>query len=230
MEATLEAMQLPYLTITEAVKKTQRSSSTIRRVIRSITDSASHPDRSGIEPTTKVVEVFKKKGENFTWTIREDVLLKHLPSAPTAADSPKEDAQKSSGESPSGMEKAVFEILKNELALKNQQIEKQWEVIQSLNDRLREGNILMGSLQQRLALPVAESPTPVVDAPAHRSPAARADGEGGPSMEPSVEAKRASKKKVMEAREKLSKRPPVEASMNVSTQAPKKGVLSWLFR
>lgn len=215
MEATLEAMPLPYLTITEAVKKTQRSSSTIRRIIRSITDHPSHADRSGIEPTLKAVEAFKKKGENFTWTIREDVLIKHLPSAPAAADLGSDLVGKSSTKSSSGMEKAVFEILKNELALKNQQIEKQWEVIQSLNDRLREGNILMGSLQQRLALPVTESPAPVVEAA---------------STEASMEVKRASKKKVMEAKEKLSKRAPVEASMNASKETPKKGVLSWLFR
>jgi hypothetical protein len=56
----------------------------------------------------------------------------------------------------SDVPKDVLHILEKELDMKSQQIEKQWEVIQSLNDRLREGNILMHSLQQRLALPAAE--------------------------------------------------------------------------
>lgn len=205
MEGSLEAMTTPLLTIAEASDKTGRSHSTIRRLIKTITESADHVDRAGIEPTPKAVEAFKKKGENFTWKIREDVLIKHLPSAPTAE-------KKSGLHSGSEMTGDILQILKHELDLKNQQIEKQWDVIQSLNDRLREGNILMGSLQQRLALPHPESPAPInVDTP---------------PTEASTILQKASKKKVAEVKQKLSKKTPVEAS----TDTPKKRMLSWLFR
>ena len=51
-------------------------------------------------------------------------------------------------------------MLRAELAIKNQQISQQAELISKqadlvsgLSERLREGNILIGSLQQQLALP-----------------------------------------------------------------------------
>lgn len=143
-------MDTPLLTIGEATQKTGLSASTIRRLIRSITDSASHPDRKAIEPTTQQVETLKKKGENFTWKIREDILERHLKTA-------QKEERKSASSARGGTSPEVLQILRSELDLKNQQIEKQWEVIHALNDRLREGNILMGSLQQRLALPTAEA-------------------------------------------------------------------------
>lgn len=205
MEGTLEAMTIPYLTIGEAAKKTCRSPSTIRRIIRSITDGQSNEYRSGIEPASKAVEAFKKKGENFTWRIREDILLKNMSSA-------LKEEEKSSARFSSKMEKDVLQIFRQELDRKNRQIDKQWEVIQSLSDRLREGNILMGSLQQRLALPAADSPA--------------AASVSSPSMEPSIEVKRASKRKVQDVKEKLARR----ASMEAVTKPSRRGVLSWLFR
>lgn len=206
MEATLEAMTIPLLTIAEAAEKIGRSHSTIRRLIKTIADTATHPDRSGIEPSPKTVEAFKKKGENFTWMVREDVLRKHLQSAPRIE-------EKSAAESSNHTKEDVFQILRKELEIKNRQIEKQWDVINSLNERLREGNILMGSLQQRLALPTGESPSPIV--------------VETPSMEASKEFQRASKKKVMEAKQAVASK---KASTNVVMKASKKRMLSWLFR
>lgn len=205
MEGTLEAVTLPYLTIGEAAKQTRRSPSTIRRIIRSITDGQSNEDRSGIEPRPKAVEASKKKGENFTWRIREDILLKNMPSA-------LKEEEKSLARSSSKMEKGILQIFRQELNLKNRQIEKQWEVIKSLNDRLREGNILMGSLQQRLALPAADSHAPA--------------SVSSHSVEPSIEVKRASKRKVQDVKEKLARR----ASMEAVTKPSRRGVLGWLFR
>lgn len=153
------SMDTPFITISEATEKTGRSASTIRRLIRTITETANHPDRSAVEPDAKQVAILKKKGENFTWKIREDVLLKNFEGALKE--------EKKLAATPTG---DILDILQKELELKNQQIEKQWEVIHALNDRLREGNILMGSLQKRLAPPAAESPVdPVVDAAAMKS-------------------------------------------------------------
>ena len=146
-------MDTSFLTIAEACDKTGRSPSTVRRLIHALAQD-DHVDRAAIEPSPTEVLAFKKKGENFTWRIREDVLQKHFASAP-------KEAKKTKVE-PTG---DIFSILQRELELKNQQIEKQWEVIHSLNDRLREGNILMGSLQKRLSLPEAPSPAEsIVDA------------------------------------------------------------------
>ncbi len=140
------SMDTPFITIAEATEKTGRSASTIRRLIRTITETEDHPDRDGIEPTAKQAAAFKKKGENFTWRVREDIITKNFSGAPAAE-------KKSAPQVGAN----ILDILQNELSLKNQQIEKQWEVIHALNDRLREGNILMGSLQQRLGPPPAES-------------------------------------------------------------------------
>ncbi len=71
-----------FLTIAEACEKTSRSASTIRRLIKSIADDDTHVDRAAIEPTPKEVAAFKKKGENFTWRIREDIVMREFTAAP----------------------------------------------------------------------------------------------------------------------------------------------------
>lgn len=141
-------MDNTFLTIAEAGKLTGRSASTIRRLIHTITETPAHPDREAVLPDPVAVAAFKKKGENFTWTVRQDVILSNFNAAPKE--------EKKAKAEPTG---DIFSILQKELDLKNSQIEKQWEVIHSLNDRLREGNMLMGALQKRLSLP--EAPTPV---------------------------------------------------------------------
>jgi hypothetical protein len=136
------SMEPTFLTIAEAIEQTGKSASTIRRIIRTIADDANHADRDGIQPSVKEVAAFKKKGENFTWKIRADLLTQESNAALTKKKKTTSDV------SPD-----ILTILNKELELKNQQIEKQWEVIHALNDRLREGNILMGSLQKRLGPP-----------------------------------------------------------------------------
>lgn len=135
-------MESSFLTIAEACAKTARSPSTIRRIIHGIASDPSSHDRKAVEPSPAKAATLKKKGENFTWRIREDILLRAIGGAQAAE-------KKSSSK---GAQDALA-ILQRELVIKNQQIEKQWEVIQALNERLREGNILMGALHRRLALP-----------------------------------------------------------------------------
>ena len=185
-----------FLTIAEAVEKTGRSPSTVRRLIRQIAESAAHPDRTAIEPTVKQVDVFKKKGENFTWKIREDILMKNFERAQL-----QEQKYKTTG----GTD--VLQILRRELELKNTQIERQFEVIQSLNERLREGNILMGSLQQRLALPEPQSPS--------------ASAVEAVSSQSSTEAAQTSSRKSPE-------QPVHGASVKPSKKSSKKGILRWI--
>ena len=197
-EVTLEAMTTPLLTIAEASEKTGRSASTIRRLIHTITETDNHPDRTGVEPKPKAVVALKKKGENFTWKISEEVLMKNF-----------EKAQMENKKTVHYDQKDILQILKGELELKNQQIEKQWEVIHALNDRLREGNILMGSLQQRLALPegTSESPPPVE--------ASVMEADGVPSTEGSGGSQ---------------KMPSTKPSMKATAKAPRRGIWSWFAR
>ena len=138
----MASMETSFLTIAEAIEQTGRSASTIRRIIRTIADDAHHPNRDGVQPSVKQVAAYKKKAENFAWKIRADLLDDNSGSALTKKK-----------KSASDFSPDILTILNKELALKNQQIEKQWEVIHALNDRLREGNILMGSLQKRLGPP-----------------------------------------------------------------------------
>src|SRR5207244_1133913 len=80
-----------------------------------------------------------------------EVPLESSPEKGTAA-SPRPSASSAEGE--------LLAMLRRELEIKNQQIiqqseiiAKQMELVSGLGERLREGNILIAGLQQKLALP-----------------------------------------------------------------------------
>src|SRR5439155_13557433 len=71
----------------------------------------------------------------------------------------------------------LLSMLRGELQIKNQQIaqqseliSKQMELISGLSERLREGNVLLGSLQQRLALPENRADNEPVSVKTSRTP------------------------------------------------------------
>lgn len=186
------SMNTPYLTLAEASAKTGRSLSTVRRLIHSISKDQHHPERDAVIPSHEEAEALKKKGENFTWRIRQDIVDREFGSAP----SKKEKVQ-------SELSMDVLAMLQKELDMKNQQIEKQWEVIGSLNERLREGNILMASLQKRLALPEpASMETSTVEASKVESSAepskksSKVNAEKGTAQKAAKEAEKNVKKKM----------------------------------
>jgi hypothetical protein len=186
------SMNTPYLTLAEASAKTGRSLSTVRRLIHSISKDQHHPERDAVIPSHEEAEALKKKGENFTWRIRQDIVDREFGSAP----SKKEKVQ-------SELSVDVLAMLQKELDMKNQQIEKQWEVIGSLNERLREGNILMASLQKRLALPEpASMETSTVEASKVESSAepskksSKVNAEKGTAQKAAKEAEKNVKKKM----------------------------------
>ena len=148
-------MESTFFTIAEAAAQSGRSPSTVRRIIHAIVKADDHSHRSGVLPSKEEARAFDKKGEMFKWRIREDIMMREMHSA--------QRREKSTHASPPP---DILSILRDELALKNTQIEKQWEVIHALNDRLREGNILMGSLQKQLAPP---SSSPSQDIPVEAS-------------------------------------------------------------
>lgn len=145
-----------FLTVKEAAELTRKSTSSIRRIIYPIVEADDHPDRSQIQPSVEEVRELRMKGENFPWRLSEELLRREVP-----AD---DHLEKGTGGTPkqdfaTGTD-ALISMLRRELDIKNiqiaqqgQTIEKQMDVITGLSERLREGNVLIGSLQQHLALP-----------------------------------------------------------------------------
>lgn len=166
-----------FLSIQECSVRTGKSGSTIRRFIKSIVNNPQHADRGLIDPSPADIAKVKGTDVPFAWRVSEVLLLRAFPKAGEALGEgfkPKEIQEE-------GITDGLFTLLKGELQykerhlqetaeqlkVKDQQILKQSEIIQSLNDRLREGNLLMGSLQQHLSLSGAKKESPqetVVDA------------------------------------------------------------------
>lgn len=134
-----------FLTVREAAKLTGKSPSSIRRVIYPIIHDDAHVDRQHISPSVDEAQALRMKGENFPWRISEELLEREV-SVARPTDKSTATPAMNDGQS------ELLTMLREELQIKNQQIKQQMEVISGLSERLREGNILIGSLQQRLAL------------------------------------------------------------------------------
>lgn len=144
-----------FLTVKEAAQQTGKSSSSIRRIIYPILETDGHPDRLQIQPTVEDVQQLRMRGENFAWKISQELLQREIPPEPPAEKG--SDKPGSRGLHDSDAE--LLSMLRKELDIKNQQITQQaamlaaqMEVMSGLSERLREGNILIGSLQQQLGL------------------------------------------------------------------------------
>ena len=137
-----------FLTVNAAATFSNRSPSSVRRIIYPILEHKKHPDRHHIEPDVATAKSLRMKGENFAWKISEELLRRVM----------KEEGPKAHAESKSTVKgapdqsTAIIEILRKQLDIKDQQISAQNDVIKGLSERVREGNILMGSLQQQLSL------------------------------------------------------------------------------
>ena len=141
-----------FLTVKEAANLTGKSPSSIRRVIYPIIHDDAHADRQHVLPSVEEAQALRLKGENFAWRISEELLQREVPVAPPS-ENPNPSQVMSEGHS------ELLAMLREELQIKNQQItqqtemlSKQMELINGLSERLREGNILIGSLQQRRTL------------------------------------------------------------------------------
>ena len=149
-----------FLTVKEAAEQTGKSPSSIRRIIYPIIHDDQHADRPHIEPTIEQVQDLRMKGENFAWRLSEELLAREI-----GAKAPEVGSIKSApllGVDPSLRE--LVALLRDQLQqsheqliVKDQQIASLSDITKSLNDRLREGNILMGSLQQQFALPTGKA-------------------------------------------------------------------------
>lgn len=138
----------------DAARLAGKSISTFRRLVRSIVADEQHPDRQFLLPTVEEVRRLKAEGEQFAWTISDELLNREFGN---------EAARDAAARMPERGAEPLAELIallreqlqenREQLKVKDQQIASQTEIIQSFNERLREGNILIGSLQQQLALP-----------------------------------------------------------------------------
>ena len=159
-----------HLTVTEARKLTGKSDSTIKRMIRDIVQDANHPDRSFILPSHDEVERRKKANEPYVWKIDSELLRRRFDMGGQASGTDESPKQSTGG----GEHDIVLQVLREQLKSKDSQLhtlevqlDRKDEQISNLNERMRESNILMKELQQRLviAAPVAQpARTDVVDA------------------------------------------------------------------
>ena len=143
-----------FLTVKEAAQRTGKSSSSIRRAFYPIIKNDAHPDRAHIEPSIEEALKLRVKGEGFAWRISQEWLQREIPAEPETPDG----ATTAHAASDSSAAE-LLAMLQRELAIKNAQITrdsellvKLTELVSGLSERLREGNILIGSLQQQLTL------------------------------------------------------------------------------
>jgi hypothetical protein len=144
---------MAFLSVRAAAERVGKSTSSIRRLIHPIVKRDDHPDRDLVQPSVAEATRLRLAGVNFPWQVSEE-LLSRIPAAPATEHSPAPSAGKSGG---SG-EADLLAMLRGELDIKNRQIArqadligKQVELVGGLSERLREGNVLIASLQQRLA-------------------------------------------------------------------------------
>ena len=162
-----------FLSVKEAARRTGKSPSSIRRVIYPIIHDDKHPDRGHIQPSVEEAMQLRVKGENFAWRLSEELLHREMPVDAGPANGSPSSSSKLGGHG----EGELIGMLRGELEIKNRQISgqselisKQMELISGLSERLREGNVLMGSLQQRLALPEARGANQTINAETKRTP------------------------------------------------------------
>lgn len=183
-------MSEPFLTVREAALFTGKSPSSIRRLLHPILQAEKHADRQFIQPSVDEVLKLRMKGESFPWRVSEEFLRRAVP--------PEIVSEKGAGAPSKGSnqdETPLLAMLRRELDIKNQQItqqgeliSKQMELISGLGERLREGNILIGALQQRLTLPDGKeksSQKPIVTKPREATSLSETGTEAGPkALEP----------------------------------------------
>ena len=169
-----------FLTVSEAVKLTGKSASSIRRLFKDIRDDPNHPDRHHVQPSVDEVLRLREKGENFPWRVSEEFLRQKI----TIDDPGKKGSDPVHGRPSSDAIVELLSMLQKELEIKNQQLAQQNEMLakqmqlnEALTERLREGNVLMGSLQQQLTLPQGSTRSNVVDASASKSREGESDAK-----------------------------------------------------
>ena len=122
-----------FLTVNAAATFSNRSPSSVRRILYPILEQKKYPDRHHIEPDVATAKSLRMKGENFAWKIAEELLRRVM-----AEEGPKANAESRSAEKGRpDQSAAIIEILRKQLDIKDQQSSAQNDVIKGLSERVR---------------------------------------------------------------------------------------------
>jgi len=144
------------LTIREAADATGHSTHKIRRLIKAIADDPKHPDRSLVQPHPAAVEDLTAEGVQFVWRVSEDMVRRHLGDTPLPTSLKSESGGGESADLAGLLQRAMAAKeqaeakLFDQLKTKDVQIAGLQQTVTSLNERLRESNMLMASVQRQL--------------------------------------------------------------------------------
>jgi len=146
-----------FLTVKEAAQRIGKSPSAVRRILEPIRKDDQHSDRHLVQPSPEHARELRLKGEIFAWRVSEELLDRVLAAKPADNTFAR---QQSVGAVTGGSSvhelvavlRQQLEQTQQQLKVKDEQIATLSEITKSLNERVREGNILIGSLQQKLAL------------------------------------------------------------------------------
>jgi cell division septation protein DedD len=179
-----------HLSLSEARTVTGKSESTLKRLLREIVTNPDHPDRPFILPSVEEIERRKAANEPYVWKIDRQLLLRRFP-----ADEPMTPPNRGATGGPAGAapEDIMLQVLRDQLESKDRQIQtlevqldRKDEQISNLNERMRESNVLMRELQQKLALPSPHSQAsePPVDAKSATASQPKTAPASGPKATP----------------------------------------------
>lgn len=158
-----------FLTIKEAAAFTGKAEITVRRFVQKIVKGNGKRKRLLIKPSPQELTQ-QQGGASPAWRINKKLLQKQFLSEEQGSELPEQNDPSASQGSDSFQVVKVLQTqnvsLEKQLGVKDEQITALTTLVRSLgdqlNERLREGNILMKGLQDRLALPETAAPVPSV--------------------------------------------------------------------
>lgn len=148
-----------FLTIGQASKRTGRSTSTLRRFVRSIVQDDAHADRPLIRPTPAEIKRHTAAGVQYAYEISDELLRRAFPpeAAPAAEEGSGGDAL-ATAPLLTTLQQTIHK-LEEQLDRKDAQIERKDSQISELTERLRESHIMQLDMQKQLALAAPKSAT-----------------------------------------------------------------------
>lgn len=150
-----------FLTIGQAAKQTGKSTSTIRRFVKSVVDDPQHADRCDIEPTPDDVRRFKENEVQFSWKVSEALLTREFDDQ-----SATEQGSGTGDPAASIHAEKTLDLLQSTVVTMQEQLAAKDGQIKDLNERLRESNIMHHELQRKLSLSAgADTATDAVEVP-----------------------------------------------------------------
>jgi hypothetical protein len=156
------------LTIGKAAKRTGKSTSTIRRFVKSIVEVERHPDRPRIKPTPKAVQRFKANDAQFSWKIDPSLIDREFGSIRAS-----EEGSQGGDDATLKLLQETLTTLQRELVEKNKQLDVKDQQIAKMQDHAKRQDMAMLGMQAKLGLipsPNAPTDAKVVDVPEQPNP------------------------------------------------------------